>query len=55
MGTVLEPRELQEPDGAAVEAFAGRAFGGVAGTMARVMCAVGDKLGLFNRLYELRV
>ena len=50
MDTVLEPHELQEPDGAAVEAFAGRAFGDVAGTMATVMCAVGDKLGLFTAL-----
>jgi SAM-dependent methyltransferase len=50
MGTVLEPHELQEPDGDAVGAFAGQALGDVAGTMVTLMCAVGDKLGLFAAL-----
>lgn len=45
MTTALHP-----PDQAAVEEFAGRALGDVAGAMATILCAVGDKLGLFAAL-----
>ena len=39
-------------DQTAVEEFAGRAIGDVAGTMTTVFCALGDKLGLFKALAE---
>jgi 2-polyprenyl-3-methyl-5-hydroxy-6-metoxy-1,4-benzoquinol methylase len=40
----------QEPS--QIEAFLGRAVGDFAGTMATVLCALGDKLGLFAALAE---
>jgi methyltransferase family protein/winged helix-turn-helix protein len=41
---------VQQPSAEAVEAFAGRTLGDVAGAMTTILCAVGDKLGLFTAL-----
>jgi SAM-dependent methyltransferase len=48
MATVLQ----QQPDPEAVEEFAGRALTDVAGTMATILCVVGDRLELFTALDE---
>ncbi len=45
----VEPAEL---DAAKVEAFVGKVVGDFSGTMATLMAAVGDKLGLFRTLAE---
>jgi SAM-dependent methyltransferase len=44
--------QQQQPDAEAVEAFAGRALTDVAGTMATLLCVIGDRLGLFVALDE---
>jgi SAM-dependent methyltransferase len=40
----------QQPSPEAVEEFAGRTLGDVAGAMTTILCAIGDKLGLFGAL-----
>jgi SAM-dependent methyltransferase len=40
----------EQPSPEAVEEFAGRTLGDVAGAMTTILCAVGDKLGLFAAL-----
>ncbi|MFJ3977216.1 class I SAM-dependent methyltransferase [Streptomyces sp. NPDC090021] len=40
----------QEPDGAKVEAFMEKALGDLSGAMATALCALGDRLGLFQDL-----
>ena len=48
MSIAEQPHTQVEP--AEVEAFAGRAIGDLAGAMATVLCAIGDRVGLFRAL-----
>jgi SAM-dependent methyltransferase len=51
MATTAQP-DVPPADPARVEAFTGRALGDLAGTMATILCAIGDRLGLLADLAD---